>query len=244
MANAGTITGADTPNTGWTTVPALEFISLINTATAGALDGNAAANRTTKTANLAVTVNNGQEIWFRWQDINDTGNDHGLAVDDLSVTANGGVVNAPVVPTCPATLSTVFGTPTAAPVSASDADGTVTSASITSITPVNPGTISLTGFTPAGVIGGTATASLDVGAATPAGTYAVTITWSNNDPTPQTATCTTNVTVIASGPAFIHDIQGTTNTPNFVGTVRTITGIVVGDFQGSVVEELADGLRD
>src|SRR6185503_11199732 len=74
-----------------------------------------------------------------------------------------------------------------------------------------------------------------------------TITWSNNDPTPQTATCSTAVTVVASGPALIHDIQGTTNTPNFVGTVRTITGIVVGDFQGTaglggffVEEEPAD----
>ena len=40
-------------------------------------------------ATLAVTVANGQEIWIRWQDPDDGGSDHGLAVDDFSVTAGG-----------------------------------------------------------------------------------------------------------------------------------------------------------
>jgi hypothetical protein len=30
-------------------------------------------------------VNPGQEIFLRWLDIDDSGNDHGLAVDDFSV---------------------------------------------------------------------------------------------------------------------------------------------------------------
>ena len=46
-------------------------------------------NRIVRSATLAVTVANGQEIWFRWQDPDDTGSDHGLAVDDFSVTAGG-----------------------------------------------------------------------------------------------------------------------------------------------------------
>ncbi len=33
----------------------------------------------------------GQEIWLRWLDPNDAGNDHGLAVDDLSLTPQGAV---------------------------------------------------------------------------------------------------------------------------------------------------------
>ena len=33
---------------------------------------------------------------------------------------------------------------------------------------------------------------------------------------------------------LIHDIQGNAETPNFVGQVRAIRGVVVGDFQGSV----------
>ena len=91
VANAGTITDANTPTTGWTDFDTLDFVSPTTGATAAALDGNAAANRTAKSANLPVTVNNGQEIWLRWKDTNDAGNDHGLAIDDFSVTANGGV---------------------------------------------------------------------------------------------------------------------------------------------------------
>ena len=36
-----------------------------------------------------MTVNPGQEIWLRWQDPDDAGNDHGLAIDDFSVVAHG-----------------------------------------------------------------------------------------------------------------------------------------------------------
>ncbi|HEY3136480.1 MAG TPA: lamin tail domain-containing protein, partial [Blastocatellia bacterium] len=103
--------------------------------------------------------------------------------------------NAPIAPTCPSSLSTTAGTATGGGVSATDPDGTVTSALITNITPSNPGTISLTGFTAAGAVGGTASATLQVSNATPVGNYSVTITWSNNDSTPQTADCTVAVAV-------------------------------------------------
>src|SRR5205807_990991 len=89
VANSGAITGANNPTGGWTTLSTLNFTSPTTGATATVLDGNAAANRTAKSATLPVTVNNGQEIWLRWQDIDDSGNDHGLAIDDFSVTAHG-----------------------------------------------------------------------------------------------------------------------------------------------------------
>jgi predicted extracellular nuclease len=146
----------------------------------------------------------------------------------------GGPVNQPLTPTCLGTLATIEGTAASGNVSAVDADGTVTSAVITSITPSNPGTIALAGFTPAAATGGTARATLNVGATTPIGMYSVIITWSNNEtPTPQTATCTVTVRVISSGPIPIHDIQGADETPNFAGQPVTIRGIVVGDFQGA-----------
>jgi predicted extracellular nuclease len=95
VANAGVITDADTPSTGWTAFSSLSFTSptFTNTGAGVLLDGNAAANRTAKSATLTfgTPVANGQEIWLRWQDINDGGNDHGLAIDDLSITANGAV---------------------------------------------------------------------------------------------------------------------------------------------------------
>jgi len=87
VANAGVITGINAGT--WTAFTTLDFSSLINTATAAALDGNAAANRALKSATLTVTVNNGQEVWLRWIDVDDSGTDHGLAIDDFSVTAHG-----------------------------------------------------------------------------------------------------------------------------------------------------------
>ena len=89
VADPGIITGANAPATGWITVPELSFTGPITGATAAALDGNAPGNRIVRLATLAVTVANGREIWFRWQDPDDGGNDHGLAVDDFSVTAGG-----------------------------------------------------------------------------------------------------------------------------------------------------------
>ena len=70
----------------WTTFNALSFTSPINTAGSASLDGNSPANRTPKAASLTVNVNQNQEIWLRWVDIDDVGNDHGFGVDDLSVT--------------------------------------------------------------------------------------------------------------------------------------------------------------
>lgn len=71
----------------YTAVPALNFTTLINTTTAAALDGNATANRTSLSQTIMVSIPAGEEIMLRWTDLNDTGNDHGVSIDDLSVTA-------------------------------------------------------------------------------------------------------------------------------------------------------------
>jgi hypothetical protein len=93
VANAGVITDANTPTTGWLDYDPLDFTSpQLGTSTAAAIDGNAAANRTALSSSISVTVANGQEIWLRIKDINDANNDHGLAIDDFSVTPQGGVV--------------------------------------------------------------------------------------------------------------------------------------------------------
>jgi len=89
VASAGTITDANTPTTNWLDYDPLDFTGPIATATAGALDGNAAANRTSLSAILTVTVSAGQEIWLRWKDSDDAGSDHGLAIDDVSITPQG-----------------------------------------------------------------------------------------------------------------------------------------------------------
>ncbi|HYC61829.1 MAG TPA: ExeM/NucH family extracellular endonuclease [Thermoanaerobaculia bacterium] len=232
VANAGVITDANVPATGWTDLNTLDFTSPNpGTATAAAIEGNLAGNRTALSSTITVTVSPGQEVWFRWVDINHPDNDHGLAIDQFSVTPQGGG-NAPVVPTCPATLTTTFGTATSSGVSATDSDGTVTSATITGITPADPGTITLTGFTPAGGVGGTANATLDVSNTTPAGSYSVTIQWANNDGTPQTANCVVAVTVNAPPTVvFIHQVQGNGAATPMPGATVTIEGIVIGDYQ-------------
>lgn len=84
---AATVTDLTTGT--YTPVTELNFTSLQNTATAAALDGNNAANRTQLSQTINVTIPAGEEIMIRWTDINDTGNDHGLGIDDLSVTAAG-----------------------------------------------------------------------------------------------------------------------------------------------------------
>src|ERR1051326_8091377 len=82
------------------------------------------------------------------------------------------VNNQAITTNCPTPLSTIQGTATSTSVSATDPDGTVTSATITSA-PVTG--ITLINFTPAAAVGGTATATLNVSAATAQGTYHVVI---------------------------------------------------------------------
>ena len=72
----------------WTDVNLLDFVSPTFTTSAAALDGNAAANRVNLSQSVSVSIPAGQEIMLRWTDINDTGNDHGLAIDDLTVTSS------------------------------------------------------------------------------------------------------------------------------------------------------------
>ncbi|HEV7949844.1 MAG TPA: lamin tail domain-containing protein, partial [Glaciihabitans sp.] len=124
VANAGVVTGANAPTTGWTTFSPLTFTSPVTGAAAATLDGNAPANRTAKSATLTVSVNSGQEIWLRWQDPDDAGSDHGLAIDDFSVTAHGagatnpsgvGAANPGSVSPGAASLLTVAVTPGTSP---------------------------------------------------------------------------------------------------------------------------------
>jgi uncharacterized repeat protein (TIGR01451 family) len=220
----------------WLDVNALDFTNPIKTnATATNLNGNLAANRTNLVSTIgSLAIPNGATFWIRWNDIDATGADDGLAIDDFSLTPQGAVINNPIVPTCATPLTTNTGTATSEGVSATDSDGTVTSATITGITPVNPGTITLTGFTPAGGVGGTANATLSVSAATPANTYSVTIQWANNDGVPQTANCV--VSVVVNPPptiTFIHDVQGNGAATPIPGSSVTVEGVVIGDFQGA-----------
>ena len=129
--------------------------------------------------------------------------------------------NAPVIASCPANFAVELGTGGAANLGASDADGFVTSAAITS-SPVS-------GITLGPVTSGsTLTTQLLISGAAAAGNHPVTVTFTNSDTTPQTATCTIAVNVAAvTGSVRIHDIQAAAHISPLNGqSVGGVPGIV------------------
>jgi hypothetical protein len=86
------LTNADAVNSqSWANFSAADFNSPVVNAVAGsgaALDGNVAANRQifTNVVLTGVAVQPGQEIFLRWRDLDDSGSDAGIAVDDLTVS--------------------------------------------------------------------------------------------------------------------------------------------------------------
>jgi uncharacterized protein len=77
----------------WFHVDALDFVSPNTTAVAGALDGNAAANRAAINASITgLSLANGATVFIRWTDFNASGTDDGLAIDDFSLTPKGGAL--------------------------------------------------------------------------------------------------------------------------------------------------------
>ncbi len=99
------LTDADAGNSqSWTGYRPLDFISPIVMVSGGALDGNDSANRQVFTGIVltGAVVQPGEEIFLRWRDLDDSGSDAGLAVDDLSVsfsatTSSSPPTNAPVI---------------------------------------------------------------------------------------------------------------------------------------------------
>ena len=87
---------------------------------------------------------------------------------------------------------------TSAPVSATDSDSAFASVAITS-SPVDG--IDLTPGADA------STATLTVAGSTAPGTYPITMTFTTDDATPQTASC--DITVTVAGATPIHTVQGT-----------------------------------
>ncbi|TDR41138.1 putative repeat protein (TIGR01451 family) [Tahibacter aquaticus] len=79
-------TATDLVTGAWTGVTALNFVTP-DTATAGAKNGNAAADRTALASTISgLSIANGASFWIRWNDTDASGADDGLAVDDFSLT--------------------------------------------------------------------------------------------------------------------------------------------------------------
>jgi hypothetical protein len=60
------------------------WTSPVTGSTAGAVNGNTAGLVANVGGTVDTTWNNGDTLWVRWVESNDTGNDHGLAIDNLS----------------------------------------------------------------------------------------------------------------------------------------------------------------
>ncbi len=245
VANAGVITDSNTPTTGWVDQDPLDFTSPApGTSTAAAVDGNAAANRTALSSTITVTVNDGQEVWLRWKDTNDANNDHGLGIDDVSVTANGGGVtptlNIGDVTQAEGNASTstfTFNVSLTAPAGAGGVSFTVNTADGTT-NPANSGSDYVA------VVGGAGSISSGNSSTT------VSVTVNGDTTTELDETFFVNISGVTNATAGdvqglgtisnddvtltpIHTIQGSGTSSPLVGQLVTTTGIVTGLKSGS-----------
>jgi endonuclease I/methionine-rich copper-binding protein CopC len=74
----------------WIDVSALDFSSPVTTGSIGALNGNLAANRTAISGSISgLNLAADASLWVRWVDIDVSGADDGLAIDDVSFAVAG-----------------------------------------------------------------------------------------------------------------------------------------------------------
>jgi len=217
-------------------VTQLDFTSPITGGTAGALNGNLAANRVA----ISFTINglslaNGAEILLRWSDPDHSGSDHGLAIDDFSVTANGGEVSLSINDVTMAEGNT--GTSTATFTISLSAPAPVGGVTFDIATADNTATVADNDYVARSLLA----QNIPQGGQT--FDFAVTV---NGDTTPEPNETffvnVTNVTgaTVADGQGLgtitnddfnvtpIHTIQGSGTISPFVGQVVTTTGIVTG----------------
>lgn len=71
---------------GYTAVPALDFTNPVSGNPAGPLDGNLPANQASLSTTILINLAANDYIWLRWTDTPKQGNDHGLGIDNLSVS--------------------------------------------------------------------------------------------------------------------------------------------------------------
>ncbi|MFC3159286.1 T9SS type A sorting domain-containing protein [Chryseobacterium arachidis] len=81
-------TNATSLNNGtWTAVPSLTYSTTDVTGAVGLRDGNSASYRTALSSTITgLNIAAGQNFWIRFVDVNITGTDDGLAIDDFSLT--------------------------------------------------------------------------------------------------------------------------------------------------------------
>jgi hypothetical protein len=83
----------------WTDHNALDFTNVIKTNVAWApLNGNSASNQSARSSSIpSLSIANGATFWIRWTDLNASGQDDALAVDDFSLTPQGAMASLPTL---------------------------------------------------------------------------------------------------------------------------------------------------
>jgi hypothetical protein len=84
FSSAPSLVESATYTASYTDFDDLDFSSPVTGTVAATLDGNAAANRSVKMATVTINWLPNAELWLRWYDDDNTGTDHGLAIDDVS----------------------------------------------------------------------------------------------------------------------------------------------------------------
>lgn len=201
----------------WTGVSALNFTTP-DQATAGAKDGNTAAEQTAVSSTISgLTLASGATVWIHWVDGNASGADDGLAVDDFSLTPHGIPSGGPTNP---------GGSGSAAPASVPNDGATATLLTVTPTPGTNPTSLSYTVTVDLSSIGGSATQTMYDDGATGGDVTA------NDGIFSYTATvATTTSPGSKSLPATITDDQSRTGTTSIALTV-TGAPITIMQIQG------------
>ncbi len=205
---------------GWTQIPALTLNSPITGGTAGALDGNLAANRVSATAISipGLTLANNEFLMIKWDDSNHVTTDHGLGIDDVNISWT---VSSTPVPSISASVlapfaSTCIGN-TAGPNSFTLTGSNLTNANIT----VGP----LSGYTFSSTNGGTYTTTLPIVQA--GGTLASTTVYVKFSPT-AAQSYDGNIPVAGAGASSINVAAVGTGSSSIVPTFAQIAPICTG----------------
>ena len=222
----------------WVDADDLDFNAPVTGPTAGALNGNADANRVAISSTISgLSIAAGASFWIRWLDVDVTSNDDGLAVDNFSITAHHTTQQdaAPFVQTSD-------------PADGATDVGVGDNLTITFSEPVNVTgawftiTCDGSGAHTATVSGGPTTFTLDPDVDFVDGDHCtltvlhgqVTDQDGNDPPDNMEVDFTAGFTAVdACAQAFtpIYDIQGSGASAAITGNVTT-EGIVVGDFEG------------
>jgi predicted extracellular nuclease len=215
----------------YTAVTALNFNSPTNYTQSVGLNGNLNANRSLITATINVSWPVGQMLMIRWRDDDSTGEDDGLAIDDVAFYATPQPVSAPqVLSTLPVAAATGVATASRLtvlfnqPVIATGVWAQLADSSM------NPVPVTFSG-------GQMRFEIMPTSRLLPGQNYTLTI-FASQITNFSSAAMATNVVIpfttqsASMNPQLISAVQGSGTATPFANQVVTVTGVVTADFQG------------